>query len=159
MARGGKDRKSDIHTRSRAMASSNEAEFPTTIGPDAVFKGELRFEKGVKQLGKFEGQIETKGHLVVAKGAELKGEVSAGNVDVQGDVKGNLTVSGKVSLAASAKLEGDLQTARLEVAEGAIFIGRCRVGTNGSPSADHSKTESAPAKERGPVPAAVGAKK
>ncbi len=144
------------------MASNNDADFPTIIGPDAVFKGELSFEKGVKQLGKFEGQIETKGHLVIAKGAELKGEVIAGNVDVQGDVKGNLTVSGKVCLAATAKLEGDLQTARLEVAEGAVFIGKCRVGTNGSATADNSKAQSAPApanKDRGGVPAAVGGRK
>lgn len=141
------------------MASNNDADFPTLIGPDAVFKGELTFEKGVRQLGKFEGQIETKGHLVIAKGAELKGEVIAGNVDVHGDVKGNLTVSGKVCLAATARLEGDLQTARLEVAEGAVFIGRCRVGANGSPTADSAKSESSPAKDRGGVPAAVGGKK
>ena len=38
------------------MAQTND-EFSTTIGPDAVFKGELSFEKGLRLLGKFEGQI------------------------------------------------------------------------------------------------------
>ncbi len=110
-------------------------EFPTIIGPDAVFKGELRFEKGVKHLGKFEGQIESDGQLLVAEGATLIGEVKAGTIQVDGEVKGNLHASGKVRLTATARLEGDLYTARLEVADGAVFIGRCVVGKTGDGSA------------------------
>ena len=34
-------------------------------------------------------------------------------------------------MASSAKLEGDVQAARLEVAEGAVLIGRCVIGVNG----------------------------
>jgi cytoskeletal protein CcmA (bactofilin family) len=108
-------------------------DFPTTIGEDAVFKGELKFEKGVRLLGRFEGQIESKGQLTVAQGASLQGEVNAGDIHVDGEVKGNLHASGKVCLSASASLEGDLTTARLEVADGAAFVGRCVVGPNGVP--------------------------
>ena len=43
------------------MAQQVDGEFPTIIGPDAIFKGELSFEKGVQILGKFEGKIATKG--------------------------------------------------------------------------------------------------
>ena len=39
--------------------------------------------------------------------------------------------TGKVCLTSSAKLEGDLYTSRLEVADGAVFVGRCVVGSNG----------------------------
>jgi len=107
----------------------------TVIGPDAHFKGELRFEKGASLLGSFEGQVVTKGDFVVAEGAKLQGEVQAGSIRLDGEVHGNLQASDKIHLSASAKLEGDLQTARLEVVDGAVFIGRCVVGPNGTPGA------------------------
>ena len=112
------------------MAETN-AEFPTIIGADAVFTGELKFQKGVRLLGRLDGQIESTGELVVAEGATLTGDVKTGNIQVEGKVKGNVTAEGKVQLSSSARLEGDLQTARLEVADGAVLIGRCMVGVNG----------------------------
>ncbi len=112
------------------MAESN-SEFPTVLGEDAVFKGELRFEKGMKLLGKFEGQISSDGQMVVAEGASLNGDAKAGTIRIEGQVKGNLNAAAKIQLSASARLEGDIQTQRLEVAEGAVLIGRCVVGVNG----------------------------
>ena len=128
------------------MATGSEADKTTIIGPDAVFKGELTFEKSVRHLGRFEGQIITKGHLLVAEGATLEGEVTAGSIDVEGEVKGNLKASGKVRLTGTAKLEGDLHTARLEVADGAVFVGRCFVGSNGSAPQAASTPKAADAK-------------
>lgn len=110
------------------QATNNE--FPTILGADAVFKGELTFDKGMRLLGKFEGQITSEGQLMVAEGASLNGDVKAATIRIDGQVKGNMSASSKVQLAASARLEGDLQTNRLEVAEGAVLIGRCVVGVN-----------------------------
>lgn len=116
------------------MADSS-GDFATVIGPDARFKGELEFEKGVRLLGRLEGHVTSKGDLLVAEGATLEGEVDAGNVRIDGEVHGNLRATGKIHLSASAKLQGDLHTARLEVADGAVFVGHCVVGPNGSPKA------------------------
>lgn len=113
------------------MADGN-GDYETVLGPDAHFKGEMQFEKGARLLGRFEGQVITKGEFLVAEGASLDGEVDAGNIRLDGEVHGNLKASGKIHLSASAKLEGDLHTARLEVADGAIFIGHCVVGPNGN---------------------------
>ena len=60
----------------------SQNEFPTILGEDAVFKGELRFEKGMKLLGKFEGQITSDGQNVVAEGAALTGDAKAGTIRV-----------------------------------------------------------------------------
>jgi cytoskeletal protein CcmA (bactofilin family) len=114
---------------------TNVNDYPTTIGQDALFKGELKFDQSVRLLGRFEGAIETKGNLLVAEGASLEGEVKAGDITVDGNIKGNLNATGKVRLSASANLEGDLNVARLEVADGAVFIGRCIVGTNAGKTA------------------------
>ena len=103
-------------------------QYDTVIGADACFKGEMAFENGVQVLGRFEGRIESKGNLHVAEGGKLKADVTAGNVQIDGIIKGNVAASGKVLLKSSARLEGDLKTARLEVAEGAVFVGNCQVG-------------------------------
>lgn len=122
-----------------------DGEFSTVLGPDAVFKGDLQFEKGVKLLGCFEGSIQTKGRLLVAQGAKLKAEVHAGDVDVEGDIQGNLTTTNKIRLKSSANLHGDLRTARLEVNEGAVFVGNCVVGPI------EGETEKRPAPQAQPV--------
>ena len=126
------------------MGTGNE-DYTTTIGPDAVFKGELQFEKGVQLLGRMEGAIVSDGTLMIGEGAKLLGDAKAGTIRLEGEVKGNLTASNKVHLSASAKLEGDLQTARLEVAEGAVLVGRCTIGVNGTPKAGIGSTKSTPA--------------
>lgn len=102
--------------------------YPTTIGTDAVFKGELKFDKSVRLLGNFEGAMETTGNVLVAEGANLQGEIKASDVNVDGQIRGNINATGKVRLSSSANMEGDLVVSRLEVAEGAVFIGRCMVG-------------------------------
>ncbi len=112
------------------MADSTN-DFPTTIGADAVFKGHLEFEKSVRLLGKFDGEIKSGGELFVAEGATLNGDVKTGTIRIEGQVKGNIDAKTRVQLSSSARLEGDVQAQRLEVEEGAVLIGRCVVGVNG----------------------------
>ena len=106
-------------------------DFSTTIGPDAFFKGHLQFEKGAQLLGKFEGEISSNGELVVAKGARINAEVNVESIRIDGELKGNLNAVNKVQLSSSGHVEGDIHATRLEVAEGAVLIGRCTVGPNG----------------------------
>lgn len=147
------------------MTESNN-EFPTTIGADAVFKGQLHFDKGVRLLGTFEGEITSGGELLVAQGATLTGDVKAKTIRVDGQIKGNLKAETKVLLSGSAKLEGDLETQRLEVAEGAVLIGRCVVGVgDGGKAGGIQKTASqshesvTTAKAKGTIPMVAGAKR
>lgn len=127
----------------------DKAEFPTVIGPDASFKGELSFEKGVKLLGKFEGQITTKGTLLVASGSSLKAGVQAGGIAVEGEVEGNLAATERIELRSSAKLHGDIRTARLVVADGATFFGSVQVGADAAKQSG-TKLTAAPVKIESP---------
>jgi cytoskeletal protein CcmA (bactofilin family) len=154
-------------------------EFPTVIGADAKFKGELSFEKGVRIEGHFDGHITSKGTLHVAEGAKVTANIEAANVRVEGECKGNLVIAEKLHLLATAKMEGDLRTNRLEINDGAIFVGNVVVGQQaaqarrsapgpeasqqlGSPAVrDHAKSAStptaAPAAPRPPRPQEIRA--
>ena len=110
------------------MADIGPGEFATVLGPDAVFKGELSFEKGMRVQGRVEGKINTPGRLHVAKEAKVQADVDAGAIIVEGDVRGNLTASDRIELKNSARYEGDLACSKLTVDEGATFSGHVHVG-------------------------------
>jgi cytoskeletal protein CcmA (bactofilin family) len=103
-------------------------EYPTTLGPDASFKGELSFEKGLRLQGRFEGKISSAGRLHIAKEAKMHADVESGAIVVEGEVKGNLTAADRIELKQTARYEGDLRATKLTVDEGAVFSGHVTVG-------------------------------
>ncbi len=115
--------------------SGTPAEAPTVIGADAVFKGELSFQGSVRIDGKFEGGIKTPGKVLVSPKGVVKAEVQAGSVTVDGAIEGNVTSGGRVQLNATCKLKGDVRAAKLQVAEGATWSGRCDIGPNAGKAA------------------------
>jgi cytoskeletal protein CcmA (bactofilin family) len=110
------------------MAEGGNQEFPTVIGPDASFKGELSFEKGLRLMGKFEGKINSGGRLHIAREARMSADAESGAIIVEGEVKGNLTANDRIELKQTARLEGDLRATKLTVDEGAVFSGHVTVG-------------------------------
>ena len=110
------------------MADGNQQEFPTILGPDANFKGELTFDKGMRLMGRFEGKMNTPGRVHIAKEAKMQADVDAGAIIVEGDVQGNLAASDRIELKQTARYEGDLRASKLVVDEGAIFSGHVSVG-------------------------------
>jgi cytoskeletal protein CcmA (bactofilin family) len=110
------------------MADLGNQDFPTILGPDATFKGELTFEKGLRLHGRIEGKITSQGRLHIAKEAHLQADVEAGSIVIEGEVKGNLTATDRIDLKQSARYQGDLVASRLTVDEGAVFSGHVTVG-------------------------------
>lgn len=103
-------------------------EFPTILGPDASFKGELSFEKGMRLMGRLEGKVTTPGRIHVTKEAKMSADVEAGGIVVEGEVHGNLSATDRIELKNSARYEGDLKASKLVVDEGAVFSGHVTVG-------------------------------
>src|ERR1700722_14150932 len=103
-------------------------EFSTILGPDASFKGELTFEKGMRLIGKFEGKVSTPGRVHVAREAKMNADVDAGGIVVEGEVHGNLSAQDRIELKNSARYEGDLRASKLVVDKGAVFSGHVSVG-------------------------------
>jgi cytoskeletal protein CcmA (bactofilin family) len=110
------------------MADAGNQEFPTILGPDARFKGELSFEKGMRVMGQFEGKVTTPGRVHVAKEAKMQADVDAGGIVVEGEVHGNLSANDRIELKNTARYEGDLRATKLVVDEGAVFSGHVNVG-------------------------------
>lgn len=91
-----------------------------------TFKGELAFD-GKLQGGGITGKILTVGPL-----AKVQGDIHSDAVTISGTVTGDVTVTGKCDLKASAQLFGNLTTARLVMDDGATLIGKAEIKPAGT---------------------------
>ncbi len=100
------------------------------LSADVEIKGTIKFDNELICDGKIEGEIISDGILVIGKNATVRGEVMTKAVTVHGTVLGNITVSEKAELKASAQLTGDLTASRIVIEEGASFTGKSEVTPN-----------------------------
>lgn len=69
-----------------------------------------------------EGSIEVKdtGKLVLERGSFIKGKIKAIDLEIFGQVQGEIECSGLVSIRSSAQVMGSIKSARLVIYPGAI---------------------------------------
>lgn len=117
---------------------STNGDYATTIGPDAVFKGEVEFESGARVLGRIEGTVSSKGSVLIAEGSECKAAVTAKDIAVEGMLTGNVEAGDRIAVSGTGQVHGDIQAARMTMAEGATVNGFCRIGVaaNGNGSSN-----------------------
>lgn len=116
--------------KNNLYSMSGEESF-TFLGKGAQFKGIINFEGTIRIDGKLEGEIHTKGTLVVGEHAVVEGDVSADVVINGGRVTGNIIASEKVQLLATGVVIGTIKTPLLSIEEGVRFSGTCDVEGRG----------------------------
>ena len=91
-------------------------------------RGELRFEDTFRIDGHLHGKTTSKGDLIVGEKGQVEGETVVGQLFVSGTVLGSVQATGRVEIAAGARVEADVDTPVLVVEEGAHFSGACTMG-------------------------------
>ena len=81
----------------------------TLIGKDSTFTGNIESAGTIRIDGNFEGEISTKGDLVIGENGQVKGKVKAQNIVVAGKMEGELEASGKLELVPSANVQGEVK--------------------------------------------------
>ena len=99
----------------------------TTFDHFTEFVGDLRFGHSLKINGKFKGNIKSPGFLYIGESAEVEADIEAGVLILEGQVRGNITAHERAELLPSARLYGDLETAKLQICDGVVFEGKCRM--------------------------------
>lgn len=98
------------------------------IGKSVVIKGELSGSEDLYVDGHVEGKIELRNHsLMVGPNGNIKANVSAKSVEIQGKLDGTVNASERVELRASAAVTGDVITQRIAIEEGAFLKGKVEV--------------------------------
>jgi len=113
----------------------------TLIGPSVHVKGDFKSQGNIQIEGQVTGTIQTTGNLGVGEQAKISANVNATNAFVAGLIKGSVTVAERLELSPKAKIEGDVSTKVLIIAEGAQLNGRCQMGTTASAETIKNKKE------------------
>lgn len=113
----------------------------TYLGKGVDFKGVITFEGTVRVDGRFEGEIHTKGTLIIGEQAVVTGVINTGTMIAQGKVSASVTATEKIQLLKPAVLIGDVRTPSLSIEEGVQYHGFSNMGTE-------RFTEHAPSPER-----------
>jgi cytoskeletal protein CcmA (bactofilin family) len=107
----------------------NAPEITTILGKGSAFDGKLTFEGAVRIDGDFSGEIRTDGVLIIGETAEIKADVSAATIVIEGTVRGDLVATESIQIHAPARVFGNLATPSLEIQKGSLFEGNCQMGS------------------------------
>jgi len=99
----------------------------TFIGKGSEFVGKLTFDGTVRIDGKIDGEIFSRGTLIIGPGADVAAKINVDTVILSGKVRGNITSGKKIEMRAPGKLYGNITSPVLIIEEGVIFEGQCKM--------------------------------
>ena len=91
----------------------------TAIIGDITSEGDFRID------GTLEGNIKTKGRVIIGISGSVKGKIDAVNSDIEGKFSGELQVQETLTIKATAIISGDVVIGKLSVEPGATFNASC----------------------------------
>ena len=114
----------DAKNRGDAKMDTYRAVDVAHIGKSVIIKGELSGSEDLYLDGEVEGNIDLHNHnLVIGPNGRVRANVFAKDVVIHGKVDGNVNGVEKVELKKSALLNGDINTQRIVIEDGAFFKG------------------------------------
>ena len=100
----------------------------TLLAKGVHLKGEIRVEGTVRIDGRLDGEIHTKGQVIVGEDGVVQGLVMAGTVVSSGRIKATVTAGERVQLLKTAILIGEVHSPVLMMEEGAKMQGSTDMG-------------------------------
>ena len=109
------------------MKKQKTASHITLIAQGTEIKGDIEFAGAVQIEGKVKGSLRAtnadNASVMIVKGAEVVGDITAPEVMINGQVRGDVYASVRVELAPEARIEGDVRYRMLEMLGGAQING------------------------------------
>lgn len=98
------------------------------IGKGVSLVGKLSFDGILRIDGKFQGEIDAAGTLVVGEDAVLESMIRVGTALISGEVRGIVEAANKVEILSQGRMFGDVRTPAIVIYKGAVFEGNCEMG-------------------------------
>jgi len=96
------------------------------LGRETEFEGNLSFKGMVRIDGRFKGEINTEGTLIVGETAVMDSDIHASNVIISGEIRGHIVAGEKIEILFPGKVFGDLEAPSVTINTGVIFEGNCQ---------------------------------
>ncbi|MCL2196335.1 MAG: polymer-forming cytoskeletal protein [Treponema sp.] len=98
------------------------------LGKTTSFTGILKFATTLRIHGNFKGTIDASGDLIVDKEAVVDADhITVNSLTVFGHILGTVHALDKVDMMSGAKVQGDISAAKLRIADGVLFEGKCKM--------------------------------
>jgi cytoskeletal protein CcmA (bactofilin family) len=120
----------------RAAESSGAAagrgdESSAAIGRSIQISGDVKGDEDLIVLGEVSGKIELQNHsLTVGKEGQVKANVYARSITVDGTTEGDLFASERIAIRSTAIVDGNLVAPRISLEDGARFKGSVEMDQN-----------------------------
>ena len=126
---GGSSGGSSSPPSSNSGSSSKGGAVDTLIGRQTEVLGDVRFSGGLHVDGKIKGGVTTLGndksaHLSVSESGAIEGDVRVPIIMLNGTVIGDVRATEKLSLAAKARVTGNVHYKLLQMEPGAMINGQ-----------------------------------
>ncbi|MBC7338882.1 MAG: polymer-forming cytoskeletal protein [Firmicutes bacterium] len=95
----------------------------TVIGKATFLQGTLTSQGSVRIDGRLEGEIIADGDVFIGQEARVVAKVRARHVVVAGELKGDVEATGKLEIASTGVLTGNVKVSQLVVEEGGVLEG------------------------------------
>lgn len=111
--------------------TASPSSFDVILGKTAEFTGSIKSEGSIRFDGTGSGDIVSQGDVLMGAGSTLVGNIEAHNVEISGEVHGNIKASGAFRIFESGILFGDISVSSFVIDEGGVFEGQCHINTKG----------------------------
>ncbi|MFA5675781.1 MAG: polymer-forming cytoskeletal protein [Christensenellales bacterium] len=132
-------KKQDIQQQQRIVKNLPDASIPYNTS----FIGDIGTLGGIRIDGNLKGKVSAGGNVTVGADGSIEGCVTACDVNIAGEILGNLKATGTVQMLSGAKLVGDLTASSFAIEQGAYFKGQCLI-SNGKEPASRNVPEPEP---------------
>jgi len=107
------------------LTNDNDAE--TIIGESVQVKGHFESNGNIIINGSLEGDIKTKGAILVGEKSKINANIEAEEMVIKGEINGNLKINGYLSIKELAKIIGDIECVQISIEKGAEINGQVTI--------------------------------
>src|SRR5687767_14410163 len=113
--------RSESSRRGNDMAENGEV---TIVGQGAKLEGTVVSAGSLRIDGQVKGQINADGDVILSPQSQVEADIRAVNITVAGRFKGNIFAKQTAELARGGRVDGNITSKSLIVAEGGTFNGQ-----------------------------------
>ena len=122
---------------SELTKQSRDAGVPAVIGQGTIIIGSIHSGQDLILDGELEGELDVENRsLTIGPHGKVTANAKAREVDIQGNMTGNIESSGKTCIRSSGSLVGDVVTAGIVIENGAVFKGNLEILTRPKPGSE-----------------------
>ena len=110
-----------LYEQEESNSNVNVISAGTMITGDVVCTGDLRIDGNIK------GNVKSRAKVIIGQSGIVEGDINCKSIEVEGNVKANVTVTDLMSLKSTANLVGNICAGKLAIEPGANFAGNCKM--------------------------------